>query len=186
MTSSPGPEGGAPTGVRIPTLTTERLTLRAPGAADFEPIAAFFETERSRFVGGPRGRFESWRAFAAVLGQWHLKGWGMWAVEIREGARFAGMVGCHDPEGWLAPEIGWMIMEPAAEGRGYAFEAALAARTHAYGPFGWREAFSVIGAGNDRSVALARRLGCALDREAEWKGERVGIWRHPGPEASAP
>lgn len=170
----------------IPTLETERLLLRAPEMRDFEPVAAFFATERSRFVGGPRDRFATWRAFAATLGQWHLKGWGMWAVVIRESGRFAGMVGCHDPEGWLAPEIGWMIMDPEAEGRGYAFEAALAARAQAYGPFGWREAFSVIDLENHRSIALARRLGCALDREAEWEGEPVGIWRHPGPEEAAP
>lgn len=168
----------------IPALETERLRLRAPAMTDFETVAAFFETERSRFVGGPRNRFATWRGFAATLGQWHLKGWGVWAVEVREGARFAGMVGCHDPEGWLAPEIGWMIMDPQAEGHGYAFEAALAARDLAYGPFGWREAFSVIDPRNARSIALARRLGCALDREAEWEGVPVHIYRHPAPEAA--
>ena len=168
----------------IPTLETERLRLRAPAIADFEVAAAFYASERSRFVGGPRGRFATWRGFAANLGQWHLKGSGLWAVEVREEGRTIGQVGCHDPEGWLAREIGWMIFEPDAEGRGYAQEAARAARRFAYGPLGWREAFSVIAPGNARSTALARRLGCALDREAEWEGAPVQIWRHPAAEAA--
>jgi RimJ/RimL family protein N-acetyltransferase len=169
----------------IPTIETERLVLRAPTMADFETFAAFFATERSVYVGGPIDRHEAWRAFAANLGQWHLKGHGMWAVEERATGRHVGQIGIWHPEGWLAREVGWMILDPAAEGRGLAREAALAARGFAYGTFGWSEVFSVIDPGNVRSRALARRLGCTLDREAEWKGEPVEIWRHPAPGVEA-
>ena len=37
----------------IPTLTTDRLTLRAPTEADFPVMAEFYASDRSQFVGGP-------------------------------------------------------------------------------------------------------------------------------------
>jgi ribosomal-protein-alanine N-acetyltransferase len=167
----------------IPTLETERLVLRAPEARDFDAFAAFFTTERSRFVGGPRSRGLSWRSFAAVIGHWHLRGYGMWSLEARDGGGWIGMVGLWYPEDWIAREIGWWIGDPAAEGRGLAREAALAARAHAYDALGWTEAFSVIDPDNARSIALATRLGCTLDRSAVTEdGQPVLVWRHPSPE----
>jgi RimJ/RimL family protein N-acetyltransferase len=169
----------------IPVLETERLRLRAPTLADFEPVAAFFASERSRFVGGPRDRFQSWRSFAANTGHWALKGFGMWAVEERATGRYLGQIGLHAPEGWVVPrEVGWILVEPAAEGRGYAREAALAARDHAWRALGWTEAWSVIAPENGRSLGLARRLGCRLERrDALPDGDAVEIWRHPDPQA---
>lgn len=169
----------------IPTIETERLTLRAPVLGDFEAVAAFFATDRSRFVGGPCSRHDSWRGFSSNVGQWQLKGHGMWAVEERASGRHIGQIGVWAPEGWLAREIGWMIIDPAAEGRGFAREAALASRAFAYDTLGWTEVFSVIDPGNDRSRSLAMRLGCTIDRVSEWKGERIEIWRHPEPGAAA-
>ncbi|MDB5658757.1 MAG: N-acetyltransferase, partial [Cypionkella sp.] len=70
-----------------------------------------------------------------------------------------------------------------AEGRGLAYEAALAARAHAYTALGWKTAISLIAAENLRSKALAQRMGCSLD--GEFIHETFGvsqIWRHPAPE----
>jgi RimJ/RimL family protein N-acetyltransferase len=167
----------------IPTLETERLTLRAPALADFDAFAAFFATERSRYVGGPINRHAAWRSFASNLGQWHLKGHGMFTVVERATGRHIGQIGPWHPEGWLAREIGWILLDPAAEGRGLAREAAEAARAFAYESLGWPEVFSVIDPDNVRSLTLARRLGCTIDREETWEGERLLIWRHPTPEA---
>ena len=61
--------------------------------------------------------------------------------------RLCRQVGLYDPEGWIAPEIGWWIVAPEQEGKGFAFEAARAARRYAYQIAGWREAFSVIDPG---------------------------------------
>lgn len=171
----------------IPVLRTERLTLRAPGAGDFEPIAEFLASDRSRYVGGPRIRIDAWRALAAMIGQWSLRGYGMWAVEETASGAYLGQVGMHDPEGWIAPEIGWWIVPPEREGQGFAYEAALAARRYAYLVAGWREAYSVIHPANARSIRLAERLGAVLDREdsVPGTGERVLVWRHPAPEAVA-
>jgi RimJ/RimL family protein N-acetyltransferase len=167
--------------VRIPTLQTERLTLRAPGPQDFEPFAAFYASERASMVGGPEDRMSSWRRFAAVIGHWHLRGYGFWTVE--EAGTVRGLVGLWYPEGWPEPEIGWMLFD-GAEGRGVAHEAALAARAHAYGALGWTTAISTIRPENARSIALAGRMGAVRDGDFDHpKVGTVGIWRHPGPDA---
>ena len=44
-----------------PTLHTERLTLRMPRLADFEPRAAFYASDRSVYEGGPKPRAAAWR-----------------------------------------------------------------------------------------------------------------------------
>jgi RimJ/RimL family protein N-acetyltransferase len=164
----------------IPVLTTGRLTLRAPRAEDFEAIAAFLASDRARYVGGPRSRFEAWRALAATLGHWELRGYGMWGVEVTATGAYVGQIGLYNPEGWIAREIGWWIAAPEHEGKGFAFEAAVAARRYAFRIAGWREAFSVIHPENHRSIRLAERLGAVLDREdTVHEGEPVLVYRHP-------
>ena len=168
----------------IPVLATDRLTLRAPGSRDFEATAAFLASERAAMIGGPLDRLGAWRALAASLGHWELRGYGMWAVEETATGAFLGQVGMFNPEGWIAQEIGWWLAAPEHEGKGFAYEGALAARRYAYLIAGWRAAFSVIAPENARSLALARRLEATLDREDEVYGERVLVFRHPGPERS--
>lgn len=171
----------APTSIHIPTLETERLFLRALIEADIDDEAAFFASERSVFVGGPLARDQVWRAVAGMIGHWALRGFGFWALEEKVSGRYMGRVGLWAPDGWPEPELGWTLM-PHAEGRGFAFEAAQAARAFAYDQLGWTTAISLIVAGNTRSEALATRLGARLEREyLHPLHGAMNIWRHPGP-----
>ena len=60
----------------IPTLTTERLTLRPPRATDLAAMLAFNDSPRSAYVGGGRDRQGVWRALLANIGHWALRGFG--------------------------------------------------------------------------------------------------------------
>ena len=165
----------------IPTISTERLTLRAPEQRDFPGFAAFFASERSKFVGGPVPAEQSWRMLAVELGHWQLRGYGRWAVEETATGRFAGIIGLWNPDGWPEPEIGWDLMD-GFEGKGYATEAARAARDYAYDVLGWPTAISLVAPGNDGSRRVAQRLGATQD--GLFTHERFGtleIWRHPAP-----
>ncbi len=169
----------------IPTLATERLTLRAPVLSDFETFAEFRASDRARFVGGPNTRHEAWGQFLGIAGQWTILGYGRWIVADGVTDEPLGVLGLLFPPGWPEPEIAWSMFA-AGEGRGLAYEAALAARAYAYGPAGWTTAISLIDPANERSAALGRKMGC--QPEGSFVHEVYGtmhIWRHPAPEALA-
>lgn len=169
--------------MQIPTLTTERLILRAPTLADFDPLAAFYATDHARFVGGPLSRELTWRMLATEAGHWQLRGFGRWSVEHRDTGDWIGIVGLWNPEGFPENELGWDLA-PEATGEGYATEAATAARAYAYDTLGWNTLISLIVDDNHASEAVARRLGATLD--GRFTHERYGpmrVFRHPAPEA---
>ncbi len=170
------------TSFSIPTLETERLILRAPRAEDFAAEADFFASDASRFVGGPMDSEQTWRAFATLLGHWALRGYGFWGLQEKSSGRYLGHVGLWNPHGWPEREIGWTLMSDAT-GQGFATEAAIAARAHAYDILGWPTAISLIDPENTASMAVAKRLGAAY--ESTYEHSRFGlmqIWRHPAPD----
>ncbi len=139
----------------IPTLRTERLTLRAPVLADFEPYAAYWASDRSCYMDGPKDERWAWGKFSAHVGHWTLRGFGFWAV--RDAAGPVGMCGVHRPSTIPDPVIGW-ILYGGREGRGYATEAARAALLWWFAR-GEPICTASIERGNAASRAVARRLG---------------------------
>ncbi|GAA5073226.1 GNAT family N-acetyltransferase [Roseibacterium beibuensis] len=168
-----------------PVLETERLRLRAPKSSDFEVLAPFVMSDRARFVGGGADKDigHAWRVLAIITGHWHLRGFGTFVAEVKETGAPIGSVGPWYPGDWPEHELGWTIWTPEAEGKGYAHEAVTRARAHAYDDLGWRTAVSYIDERNDRSLALARRLGCTHDTGAALpdRDEPLQAWRHPAP-----
>lgn len=165
----------------IPRLETERLILRAPSEADLDADTAFFASDAAKFVGGPLRRDEVWRLIASLLGHWSLRGYGFWSAEEKASGTYVGRIGLWCPEGWPEPEIGWTLMNHAT-GKGYATEAALAARSYAYDVLGWKTAISLIDLDNHASKAVAKRLGAQFEYHYEHpKFGRSEIWRHPAP-----
>lgn len=141
-----------------PTLHTERLTLRAPKLADFDHWAAFFASDRSIHEDGPLDRRAAWRVWSSDAGLWGLRGYGPFGVDDRATGAYIGEVGIYQPDFYPEPELGWFVL-PAAEGRGYAAEAARAVMGWARACFGWDRLVNYIDPLNSRSLALALRLG---------------------------
>ena len=166
----------------IPVLHTERLRLRAPEMADFEPYAAFLASDRAIHERGPMDERAAWREFCASLACWSLRGFGGWSVTDRAAGGYLGEVGLFQPVEYPEPEIGWMVV-PQAEGRGVAHEAALAVRAWAYEKLGLKTLVSYIDPANDRSIQLAKRLGAVLDPDAPGPDAGDLVFRHPGPAA---
>lgn len=170
-----------------PVLETERLVLHAPQLADWEPLAAFLASDRAQYVGGPLTRDRAWRGFGHLVGHWVLRGYGMFFITPKGSDTAIGMVGPWYPEGWPEREIGWSMFDADAEGKGYAFEAAMAAKAHVFADLGWKTAVSYIDRENSRSIALALRLGARLDPEAATiEGEKVMVYRHAAPDRVHP
>lgn len=167
----------------VPTLETERLIMRAPDLSDLEVMSAFYASPRSSFVGGPQSRELTWRSLAQEVGHWQLNGFGRWTLVEKETGAPVGIVGLWHPEGFPERELGWDLYD-GATGKGYATEAAIAARSYAYETLGWDTLISLIANENHASEAVAKRLGATYDYD--FTHERFGpmrVFRHPGPNA---
>src|SRR5262245_38654649 len=106
------------------TLETPRLILRMFREDDFEPYASLCaDPEVMRYLSGGNTlrRGEAWRHMAMIVGHWHLKGYGIWAVAERETGRLLGRIGFFNPEGWPGFELGW-VLGKEHWGKGYATE----------------------------------------------------------------
>ncbi|MEP3945391.1 GNAT family N-acetyltransferase [Ascidiaceihabitans sp.] len=169
----------------IPTLHTERLTLRGPTEADFDVFAAFYASERSSFVGGPLPREQAYRILMQEAGHWQLKGFGRFSLVEKDTGATVGIVGLWNPVGFPENELGWDLFD-GASGKGYATEAGAAVRAYAYSTLGWTTLISMIADGNEASVRVAKRLGARPD--GTFTHERfgpMGIWRHPAPKEAS-
>lgn len=165
----------------IPVLETERLTFRAPIAADFEMFCAFALSERAQFVGGgpDKDTGHAWRMLATIIGHWQLRGYGCFAVVRKDTGAPIGSMGPWHPEPITEKELSWTIWDPSAEGKGFAYEALSAIRRHCYADLGWSTAVSFIDAANTRSAALAKRLGCVIDAATTGPHPDDIVYRHP-------
>ena len=162
----------------IPTLETERLVLRPLRADDFEAHAAMAaDPEVMRYLGDGKvlDRMDAWRGFAALVGHWHLRGYGLWALTQRGDDRMIGRVGFFFPEGWPGFELGWTLAREAW-GHGFATEAARRALAHAFEVLGEDRVISVIHPANAASIRVAERIGERFDRTHAIRGEERLIY----------
>ena len=150
----------------IPTLDTERLTLRGHREEDFAESAAMWgDAAVTRFIGGrPFTEEECWNRLLRYVGHWALLGFGYWVVREKASGRFVGEVGfadyrrAIDPPFHGVPEIGW-VLAPWCHGRGYATEAAHAVVDWGDGHFDKPRTVCLIHQDHARSIRVAEKLG---------------------------
>ena len=167
----------------IPELRTARLRLRAFRLDDLDDYAAMrADPEVARYIGGPLSRREAWDRLAVMIGQWALRGYGVFAIEERASRRVIGHVGILHPYDWPEPEIAYTI-GPAAWGEGYATEAARAVRAWAFDSYAFPRLVSFIVPSNARSIRVAEKLGAARDGTVTLRGTVADVWAHRRPDA---
>ena len=164
----------------IPVLETRRLVLRGPEAEDYPNFKATFTSYRARFMGGPLNPYESWMLYAAEIGHWQIRGYGMWMIHDKTTDETYGMAGGWKPAQWPEAEIAWVIW-PDKGGKGYALEATDAVRRYLYAEKGWTTAVSYIDPKNLDSIRLAERLGAVKDPDAASIDGSDAVYRHPAP-----
>ncbi|MFK7940239.1 MAG: GNAT family N-acetyltransferase [Roseovarius sp.] len=144
----------------LPQLTTDRLTLRAPVAADMQAYQAFYAAT-DMTVGtyrGGRSTAEIADIHAADMAHWQNKGFGIWLLRRREQDTVLGGAGLVVEEDWDTDELTWWLM-PQARGHGYATEASRAIIAYAYDTLGWSRVQTFMRDENIRSHKMAQRLG---------------------------
>ena len=164
----------------IPTLTTDRLRLRAFCAGDLDAYGAMRanpEVVRYLGTGRPTTPVEVWRMMAGFLGQWALRGYGVWACEKIAGGAFIGAVGTYHPLDWPEPEIIYSLDRPFWR-QGFATEAAGAARNWLFEHFPLPRAASFIRPDNFASKRVAGRLGAVYESTSEAGASAFECWVH--------
>ncbi|WP_299286577.1 GNAT family N-acetyltransferase [uncultured Tateyamaria sp.] len=148
----------------IPTLTTDRLTLRAPERRDFDAYAAMLADPRTSYMGGPFGRAQAWAEFNQIIAAWHLDGAGGWI--ITDGTdTLLGEIFVTQNQHFPEPELGWTLTRDA-EGHGYAQEAARAVLAWYWANTDATTLVSYVTPTNARSAVLAEKLGAHPDDDA--------------------
>ena len=103
---------------------------------------------------------------------------GLSVVERRADDSFVGFVGLVEQtfEAPFAPcvEVGWRLVR-SAWGQGFATEAANEALRHGYDDLGLDEIVSMTAVGNQRSIAVMRRLGMHTDPSDDFDNPRVPV-----------
>lgn len=184
MTQAPAPFGAFPK-VALPqapgpVLETERLILRPPTLADFEPWCEMMRDETTaKFIGGVQAPSQVWRSLMGMAGSWTLHGWAMFSVIEKDTGRWVGRLGPWTPHGWPGTEVGWSLSR-ASWGKGYATEGATAAIDWAFDNLGWTEVIHCVDPDNTPSARVAERLGSSNQgpgRLPEPFGEsQINIW----------
>ncbi|CAJ59151.1 MULTISPECIES: GNAT family N-acetyltransferase [Frankia] len=150
---------GEPTAIVVPTVITERLLLRCWQARDVEPYAAVAaDPEMGRYTGSPRSEAAVWDMEAALTGHWHLRGFGMWALEDRTTGEFIGRAGLYEEPGWPGIEAAWTIRHDRW-GQGLATEAGRAVLIFAFTHVKADQIISLINPQNAASIRVATKLG---------------------------
>jgi RimJ/RimL family protein N-acetyltransferase len=167
--------------MEIPSLTTERLLLRAFRAEDFALYAELnADPAVMRYIDSVQDCAAAFRSFCAAIGHWTARGYGPWAVEERATGGVVGRAGLLRWEEWPGIEVGYTL-HPSAWGKGYATEAARRALQYAHEVVGARNVISLIDPENDASIRVANRLGAKFAREATVRGHLVHVYAHPDP-----
>lgn len=157
---------------------TQRLILR-----DFRPadlplyIALSTDPEIMRYLGGPRSASYCETELADISKQYADIGFGMLAVERKQDGAFLGICGL-SVEQWYPNDlqIGWRLFQPYW-GKGYAREAALVWRDHAFSRDIAR-LISISDVPNTRSHKLMQRLGMKHDHTATLSDDRETFDAH--------
>lgn len=144
-------------------LITDRLRLRRWLPADLVPFAALNADSRvTEYLPRSLSQEESDALVARIATHFDEHGFGLWAVEIRHAAAFAGFIGLLVPQfkSHFTPcvEIGWRL---GAEhwGQGYATEGGRAVLAFGFEVLGLTEVVSFTVPENVRSRRVMERLG---------------------------
>jgi RimJ/RimL family protein N-acetyltransferase len=147
----------------MPRLDTQRLLLRPWRTADREPFAAMnADPAVMEFFPAPLAREASDAMIDGFTHGIDERGWGNWAVEVRETGDFIGFIGLSIPKRNypFSPcvEIGWRLAR-AHWARGYATEGARETLRFGFEQAGLEEVVSFTSILNTRSRKVMERIG---------------------------
>jgi RimJ/RimL family protein N-acetyltransferase len=165
-------------------ISTSRLRLRAYLPADVDERAAMFADKQTmRYYPRTKSRDETVAWIDRNLRSYERNGFGLWVVELKSTGEFLGECGLVVQKVDGAPEIelGYSIKR-ARWGQGFAPEAAIACRDHAFEVLGLRRLISIIHPDNVPSQAVARKIGMRHEKDTQLSGLPQRIYSLDAPD----
>jgi RimJ/RimL family protein N-acetyltransferase len=153
-------------------LETPRLRLRLWRDEDLEPWAALNADPRVReFFPSVETREQSAASMQRVRDHFARHRFGLWAVEVKNGAPFIGFVGLWIPS-FDAPfmpavELGYRLAF-AHWGHGYATEGSRVALEYGFTTLGLTEIVALTAVGNERSRRIMEKLGMSHNADDDF------------------
>ncbi|WP_438955079.1 GNAT family N-acetyltransferase [Cognatiyoonia sp.] len=142
----------------LPVLETERLILRPCKIEDWATLETIWTTDRAKYIGGPMNGEDAWLDFNQSVASWLLRGTGPLTITLKDDETPLGLVLIAPEYGDPSTELCWLLTG-AAEGNGYATEAARALRDWGFTELGPNGFCSFIYKDNAASLRVAARLG---------------------------
>jgi RimJ/RimL family protein N-acetyltransferase len=144
------------------------------GLDDLDFVAEMLsDPQVMRFYPSLYNRKESNAWLERQMRRYEEYGHGLWLVVESSSAKPVGQVGLamQEVDGTLEAEIGYLIHRPHWR-RGFATEAGLGVRRHAFEVLGKHRVISLIRPENTPSQGVARKLGMVPEREVDFRGFR--------------
>jgi RimJ/RimL family protein N-acetyltransferase len=172
-------------------LETERLVLRPLALEDLDALAAFYaDPDVMRHIGsGEAIDYERSRlSLERMLAGFEAEGYGQLGVERKDDGTLMGRCGLlsWDTASWTPTRIAESVGPVETEvgyllgrdywGRGYAIEAAAAVRDWTFEHLSLDRLIALVQPANERSIAVARKLGMEPDDEVEIFGKLATVY----------
>ena len=165
----------------LPRLETDRLFLRQIDVDDLDAMVALdSDPEVMRFIRAPITEATQQDRLVQLIGRLdrdYGPGLGFWSVFPKETPKnFLGFVLLTTLDSNNEVEIGWRFNR-TAWGRGYATEAAQVVLDYGFRDLALDPIVAVIKPGNQRSLAVAEKLGLARDGTRRAYGTDLPFYR---------
>jgi [ribosomal protein S5]-alanine N-acetyltransferase len=171
---------------------TPRLNIRQYTEADAQQALVIYgDPEVMRFLGvaktGPVQDIDAMRHGLSnrIAHYARHPGYGCWAAELRTSGVIVGSILLKDLDAQPIIEVGWHLAR-FAWGNGYATEGGHGAIEYGFEKMGLDEIGCVVNPDNDKSLAVARRLGLthrgkhrAYEQDLEYFTATRGRWSFP-------
>jgi RimJ/RimL family protein N-acetyltransferase len=156
----------------IPTLTTPRLTLRAFTETDVEPLHRLLgQGDVLRYFPqtAPPSLERVQKMVAGILRHWEERGYGWWAVELRQAPELIGWNGLTYLPETDEVEVTYLLGRPFW-GQGYATEGAQASLRYGFEQVGAETIVGIVHPENIASQRVLEKLGMSRTERTSYFG----------------
>lgn len=162
---------------------SDRLSFRAIDAGDLDFVAEMLgHPEVMRFYPKVYDRAEAQRWIEKQRKRYRDDGYGLWLLTRNTDGREIGQAGivAQEFDGSVMPGLGYLLHRPYWR-TGYATEAARACLHHGFEVLGFQRMVSLMRPRNERSLAVAARLGLRKTGSTRYAGYVHEVWTIDAP-----